>query len=100
MKLLKNKRKEEIKELKQRVKELEEKDELYHERLRDYYDKIKDIEISYAKKDYNTKIKRKQEIEKICEKIENKIKFELEFSDDISIYVSNLLKLLQYLKEE
>ena len=62
--------------------------------------KLKILKYRMQKKDYNTKIKRKQEIEKICEKIENKIKFELEFSDDISIYVSNLLKLLQYLKEE
>lgn len=71
-------------------------------RMREYYEKTYEKRLEFEKMKYNTKIKRKKEVEQICKNLEKRINnnivsfMDIDTTDDIN----NLLKLLQYLKEE
>ena len=71
-------------------------------RMREYYEKTYEKRLEFEKIKYNTKIKRKKEVEQICKNLEKRINnninsfMDIDTTDDIN----NLIKLLQYLKEE
>lgn len=71
-------------------------------RLREYYEKTYERRLEFEKVKYNTKIKRKKEVEQICKNLENRINSNIvSFMDiDTTDDINNLIKLLQYLKEE
>lgn len=93
---------EENRLLKIQINRLEKENTEGIERLRNYYDKLTETKIDWIKSDYNTKIKRKNEVLKICKNLENKLNanitslIDLDITTDINAY----LKLLDYLKGE
>ena len=71
-------------------------------RIREYYEKTYEKRLEFEKLKYNTKMKRKKEVEKICKKMEQKLIANItSFLDiDITTDINAYLKLLEYLKEE
>lgn len=71
-------------------------------RMQEYYEKTYNKRIEFEKLKYNTKMKRKKEVEKICKKMEQKLIADItSFLDiDITTDMNAYLKLLEYLKEE
>lgn len=93
--------KQENNELMKRVEKLEKENTDGMLKLREYYDKTIEHRLKIMECEYNTKIERKEQIIKICEKLEenliNNISSDLlVVSNDIDIYI----KLLNYLKRE
>lgn len=93
--------KQENNELRERVEKLEKENTDGMIRLREYYDKTIEHRLKFMESEYNTKIERKEQIMKICEKLEekliNNITSEL---IDLSYDIDNYIKLLNYLKSE
>ena len=71
-------------------------------RMQEYYEKTYNKRLEFEKLKYNTKMKRKKEVEKICKKMEQKLIANItSFLDiDITTDINAYLKLLEYLKEE
>ena len=73
-----------------------------NERLREDNNEANLRILEFEKLKYNTKMKRKKEVEKICKNLERKLNsnitslIDLDITTDINAY----LKLLEYLKEE
>ena len=71
-------------------------------RTQEYYEKIMNKKIEFLESKYKTKIERKQEIMKLCEKFEEKISqslsplLDIDVTDDVNSYI----KLLEFLREE
>lgn len=93
--------KQENNELRERVEKLEKENTDGMIKLREYYDKMIEHKLKFMESEYNTKIERKEQIMKICEKLEekliNNITSEL---IDLSYDIDNYIKLLNYLKSE
>ena len=93
--------KQENNELRERVEKLEKENTDGMLRLREYYDKTIEHRLKLMECEYNTKIERKEQIMKICEKLEEKLTNNIT-SDliDLSNDIDNYIKLLNYLKLE
>lgn len=88
-------------ELRERVEELKKENTDGMLKLREYYDKTLEGRLKFMKCEYNTKIERKQQIIKICEKLEEKLTSNITSElIDLSNVIDNYIKLLNYLKSE
>lgn len=93
--------KQENNELRERVERLEKENIDGMLKLKEYYDKTIDHRLKFMEYEYNTKIERKEQIIKICEKLEENLINNMS-SDliDVSNDIDNYIKLLNYLKQE
>lgn len=92
----------EIERLSRRIETLERENLEDNSRLREYYERYYNKQLEYEKAKYNVNIKRKKQIEKLCNSLEKKIQTTIESFMDIDIKsdVESLMLLLDYLKGE
>ena len=83
--------------LKKKIEKLEKDNTDGMMKLKEYYDRTIDHRLKFIKCEYNTKIERKEQIIKICNKIEKKINNINNINNSL---IDNYIKLLNYLKED
>ena len=92
--------KEENEKLKLKITELERNNSYNIIQIEERYKREYEKQLEFEKVKYNTKIKRKKQIEALCNSLEDSINANIHMGLDITSDVNALIKLLQYLKEE
>lgn len=91
--------KQENNELRKKVEKLEKENTDGMIQLREYYDKTMEHRLKFMESEYNIKIERKEQIIKICEKLEENLINNISSNlIDVSNDIDNYIKLLNYLK--